>query len=1425
MRRANVIRAVSAGIWAFAAVALAGSAQAQQAADPLSAARCEDDNPSETLRSPEASSVRNHCIEPRSQFDLGGIGDFAGASARLAAPDVTTFVTNTGPSDSGKELQGQTLPFYVTGDAENLPTWQNFELQFVAAASRGDWLRNKEVAPSLQNATGGGWATVTNTQRLGGRHYWQGHDGSAGVLHSGVQAETGAGCLDHGGGYPGYPDGFPLLAASDCPQTWGSAGWQGRTPIEKEGWENYFSSVGGESFSWDFWKVPDAFQSEDKQFIGDFQVFGRMSDHGSDHLRQFGSVVPGQSGDPQVEGYPIGLDVWFNAYSFGVPSVSRGFIWEGLIINASEEVYGVPLDYDSLYFGMMIRPLRSNGGGRRANPHAIEELGVVVHNELGRTEDCNGAIPVPQSIGCGSPRGRTPGFTGGAEAHLILKSPIGDLRNKLFTRTTTGRDCVVGRDPFCAPNHPNAGDTITFNRMSMCDYRCSINQFQSGDVRRGFGLIAAQPLQALDGRDPRSDLSAFDNFMLFHTYTNPEETFCDAAANPRGPGCFGWWVPGATGEHPEWTYSNRPPGAPTGPDTLFIDNCRPPTSAAAGANECTAIWADTLPNKYLNWTQNVIYPIAGPFPLAAGDTTSFVVANLAAPDSTGLMSGIGADISSDGTEVLGQSGGFIDFYMKDFFLGPGQPDAPGIVSASTSPGSRNLDQTEVDLFIDDSAERWQDAFALKIIEEMNNPSPGTFFDNVVSTDPTAPDRLQEIVESNNVTQILIFKSCDDGQTFTSSTREDCPRSPARDELGQPVGFGWQAYGAMEPDENGSFPSVFEDAAVTAGQEYIYSFVSITEGIQLETQYTVSGEVRDTLLEIVPAGRNQLSTNLDKPNVIKVYVPASRSAGTTPARAELLSQTGPVLFESGQVEVQFLDEGTSETGRWRLVFGSGGTVSEYLDAEGGIDSTVVTLDQSVNALMPDGSVEELPAGTRALTSRSSAGVTVKAPGAVTSEEVEGGVTVRRTVIDEKAGVFVDQGDSSPLFVSTVMDGTGFTPQQYFSHPAFGDFVVRATDEPGGFFGSEPDSWLSGQDTLRTLRSRSFPSVEWLEDESDATDELFHRLDIEWADEVFQPPLPQMNVRNPAETRQAVLDNVAGRQAGSSTVTSDAAVTAINNSTGLGVTADDLLSIDLPFRVTDPATGNEVQVAMLRDSKAGSVLLGSGIDTTTLEVPDDVWWPGEPVILLEEVPLAQTDGDGDLIIEGGEPVIQNVLRATWSEAIIGCDSPQRTTCNPIGGPGTAGSPGYVHVRPEGNRDFPAGWTLRADYLAGFSSRSTFELETRAAVTGDDVTDLGEEGLDAVRVVPNPYVGSSAYEFLPGDIRRIMFTHLPPEGTIRIFTASGQFVQELRWTPDMLRGNGDLYYDLQTREGNRLAAGLYVYVVEALGQKAIKKFIVIR
>ena len=70
--------------------------------------------------------------------------------------------------------------------------------------------------------------------------------------------------------------------------------------------------------------------------------------------------------------------------------------------------------------------------------------------------------------------------------------------------------------------------------------------------------------------------------------------------------------------------------------------------------------------------------------------------------------------------------------------------------------------------------------------------------------------------------------------------------------------------------------------------------------------------------------------------------------------------------------------------------------------------------------------------------------------------------------------------------------------------------------------------------------------------------------------------------------------------------------------------------------------------------------------------------------------------------------------------------------------------------------------------------------------------------------------------------MFTHLPNQCDIKIFTVAGDLVRTLKHIDDL----GIEYWDLKNDEGLEVAYGLYVYVIKTRdGKKHIGKFSIIR
>jgi hypothetical protein len=121
-----------------------------------------------------------------------------------------------------------------------------------------------------------------------------------------------------------------------------------------------------------------------------------------------------------------------------------------------------------------------------------------------------------------------------------------------------------------------------------------------------------------------------------------------------------------------------------------------------------------------------------------------------------------------------------------------------------------------------------------------------------------------------------------------------------------------------------------------------------------------------------------------------------------------------------------------------------------------------------------------------------------------------------------------------------------------------------------------------------------------------------------------------------------------------------------------------------------------------------------------------------------------------------------------------------------------------------------------------------------------ELTKNKMQDIRVVPNPYVASNLMEqsvvnkFL-NQRRRILFTNLPERCSIKIITVSGVLIRELVAPDDALTsfsGFGDtntglLHWDMLTKEGLEIAAGMYFYHVkdDNTGEEISGKFAVIK
>ncbi|MCB2199115.1 hypothetical protein KQI63_06890 [bacterium] len=100
-------------------------------------------------------------------------------------------------------------------------------------------------------------------------------------------------------------------------------------------------------------------------------------------------------------------------------------------------------------------------------------------------------------------------------------------------------------------------------------------------------------------------------------------------------------------------------------------------------------------------------------------------------------------------------------------------------------------------------------------------------------------------------------------------------------------------------------------------------------------------------------------------------------------------------------------------------------------------------------------------------------------------------------------------------------------------------------------------------------------------------------------------------------------------------------------------------------------------------------------------------------------------------------------------------------------------------------------------------------------------GEEDLSNVKVVPNPYKGTALFESRYED--RVSFVNLPARCKISIFSMTGDLIDEITKTDAT---TGAVYWDLISRNDQKVVSGLYIYAVETPGgEKKIGKFLIIR
>ena len=1334
---------------------------------------------------------------------LGGSKDYAVSELKSVGYFNRTCVENAGLSTFN------CAPFFQLmkdGLVAINPEGSGFEIDWGTTKTTWDSARAK--VPSLSNALGGGYSVMTFATNSA--DFIDAADGALGLHHAGVTSTSDKSCQDH---THAFNAGNPLLAGSDCPATWGSEGFKGSRAITQDVWVNRFNAD-PTNFAFDFWKVSDAEidASGTNKPIGNFEAYGYESDHtgeilcGSSIARTYGKVIPstsqivpgGCAGNPTRPGWPLGIDMRVDAFTFQLPSLKEISYYQATLVNNSQKVYGVALNYDSLYFNLLNGWY---GGDQRQQQINYQDpsrgVWIIQTGPLKPCTTTREVVDLTCTAGAWGAVGVTLGFHYGAAAMIVLKSPIGDLRNKWFTK--------VG-SPFYNPANVHAGDTITFNHAHLCGFRaCARNSYATDPTvtpdheQRQFGMISSTEVNVFGTRTP----SALTPQVYWHTFRNWnfDNQRWTAAVNPMAGTGFNRWVPG------NWDYNHD--GTP---DTLYLDSC--------AINGCVKVWGDTLPNgKYAAYSNVGSTLGAGPIKLNAGDTTSFVFA-------------ITTGQSDDSAGFEAQVANAIDNYMN-FYLTPNPAPACRVTGVTRGVAAEG---TSLEFTWDNAcfSQVWTDAFLAKQYNDIEAATPATNagLTRIRKLNPWLDDTLL-FLSTHNLKALYIFKSCNDGGVWTQ--QNDCVTgNPATG--GDFADLGWQPLATYKVDDvtpTSPMPTSYLDRNILAGRTYTYNLIGQTRGAvftilngdSVEFQNGDSVCVKNCRVEtlsLAPSLFNALSASTGNVNVARSYVPLSMQAGGSHSQVVMRDSLG--VMPSSRLSLTITaDSLAPDTFRIKIADSAHVRRQEYRTAAT-LDSVHTRLTLRVPASQGDSVVVQ--GGNFG--------------GATLSGTTYGGAVVDSNWVDTVAGnprnhtrttltaalasgpvlaLYRHAGakDTNAVLLSNTLTGTSTTPGSFHSNANYPDFDVSVDKTLADKVAGEVFYNANGS----VVKPLVVPTVSWLSDSAVANiagtgDQANGTYRISWGAAPYGPGEPfRLNFSDPSGTAAAIAASLTSRVAVSTTVATDSAAAAIQAALGGTITKDSLAVLNLPFSIQNTTYNRPVLVAVLkRNTVNRTVLVGFGADTIRVNVPANVWVPGDPLITVERLGAGGT---------GAQTVSFNKTR-------IGCNQVKyvRLSCNPVYA-GTRGAPELTVYLGE-----TAGQVDAFTYHTPVTSASQFTMASVPPLRGTRLTALTQNVADAlsqVHTVPNPFIMLSQYGPNTERGQRLMFTHLPPRGVIRMYTVAGQFVQQIRWTEADLGADGDLTWNMRTREGNSLAAGLYLYVVTAedaagrpIGSR-INKFVVIR
>lgn len=1418
---------------AAATIAAPLALQAQRTAQPASQAAVDSLRPDGVVKSVPLRTTG---------FDLFADADLAIGSIRDAGTFQNTITNRGGPGEAqiGDRLGNTQIGVFTGGGRSQLM----FEQSFIMGTPPSEFRKIRAVHPGINNMSGSLGYTVQYQYRVSTPNILRvgPADGQFGNVFSGLSVAFGQGCRDD---LNFLREGVSMLPMRDCPGTFGSQGFRGKLVVPDSIWLQRFNANKA-GFRWNDWSIPAA-SLDQTQFLGTNSTYGFISDYNREQKLRYGGVVPGQAGPPTEAGYPLGLELRIDAWNFNSPATRNTQFYQVTMVNKSADVYGTGIDYDSLYFGTT--PGFSWSSQNNHSAYFDFQTNTFYAMRAGQSGFCGAGRPrlyTNTTIG-GCPASAGTGAAGaGIWTMTWLKSPLGDMRNKRFSNPN---------DPFYNPTSPLADDTITFNHSKPNGFG-DFSQNLGRSLRSGFGMISSTEDNYLDGRNP-SDF-AINQFVYLFAPEQWSGTFPSAAEAK-----FNKFVPGSTTNpfngqpYGRWDYNND--GVQ---DTISVPAC--------GSLGCAAVYSDTIAGGYRNNYRNVLNTItAGPFRLRAGDTTQFLWAFSFADDTAAVRRNIEGTINSYLTNYEGPTP--IAFPVVEVGKTYTVTSAELIDSLRSGVADASVGaQITIRLPQINAVDPYMTRLVARVRRDSAAGNARVL--QVLRLNPGLLGRL-EARARDNLSGVYIFKSCNNGNTFTqtSGNSATCTNAPTATSDDAAQAFPWRPWSRIEYT-NGIPNTANVSEFVQAGRTYMFSFVTRTRGFRdfnlVDTSAT-GGYITSNVEAALGIPRDTINSPLaiSGSSVVNIYAPITNTAGRTFAKVDTATVSGAATQPIGFAAVS-----NSVNGQTRVVWGNQFIVRKTIDTVTSATTTTI----SARYVLPRAATSPTATPTTNFVAReevftSAGNVPFSNAGTLlagTFRNSSGSARVFVDTIASAAGqvgyVWVD-GQNRPIFgINNQLGGNQARDQ--VGSPNYPGYIVQVRDSLGGSGFAQEEVKLPGNTGI-TLRERNFilraPGDTLRGDAATFTPQVRPvnlaglnqkrtrggSYELTWQIDPWGPGAP-FRLDPIANLQGAVNTSLQAVATAATTITETSARAA----TLAGATAArPLVRVRVPFTMTYRDTegrSEPVRFAMLARS-SNTRLLGSGADTIRVTIPDSLWMPGDTLFALHRVERDSVVGSGATAftvvqpetiggVMGFRPIPVLADSVGLSRFLVSCQATPGTTgvrpaadaatCNPLVllTRGATATGGYLPVA--------AGWKQVFDLTRTFDPRSTVRLTATPFSSGNEVT---KADLAKVSVVPNPYIVRGNNDELSGrtlQASRIHFTGVPEEGVLRIYSVSGQWLQELKWTKNDLvyAGNdapsGDLPYNLRTREGTELSSGLYFYVLTATGpngkdQVQRGKFVIIR